>query len=199
MVDLILLPSAYIMGIISFVGPCHLAVIPIFISYLLSNENINRKKGILAGILYTLGLTLTFSGYNFILSLFPETIISLPIFRILAGFLIIILALGIIIGFDFGTSKIDKSRFLKAAFNNFNIIGFGIFGFISGLAWIPCMTPMISVILTTISIQGEFIFGYLLLAIYAMGLGSPFILIGAVGAEIQTTTIARWMKYSIWI
>ena len=199
MADLVLIPSAFIMGVLSFLGPCHLAVIPIFFSYLLANENIDRRKGFFAGLLYTIGLSITFAGYNFVLSLFPETIISLPIFRIFAGLIIIILALGLVIGFDFGTSKLDKSEFLKTAFDNFNIVGFGIFGFISGLAWIPCMTPMVSVILTSISIQRDFVFGYLLLTVYAMGLGSPFIILGTIGAEIKSTTLAKWIKYSIWV
>ncbi|PWI46577.1 hypothetical protein CEE45_16075 [Candidatus Heimdallarchaeota archaeon B3_Heim] len=199
MVDLVLIPVAFALGAVSFLGPCHLAIIPIFISYLLANDNIDRRKGVLAGVLYTLGLTLTFSSYNFILSLFPETILSLPIFRISAGFIIVILALGLLIGFDFGTSKFNKSEILKSVFENFNIIGFGIFGLISGLAWIPCMTPMISVILTMISIQGEFVYGYILLCLYSFGLGLPFIVLGALGTEVKSATLARWMKYSFWI
>ncbi|NHJ00737.1 MAG: cytochrome c biogenesis protein CcdA [Candidatus Heimdallarchaeota archaeon] len=199
MSDLILLPLAYMAGIVSFIGPCHLAMIPIFISYLLANKDQGWLNGILIGCAYTLGLAITFSFFNFVLQLFPEAIFYLPVFRIGAGLLVMTLAIGLLVGYDFGTSKLSKSELLEHLSKKFNLLGFGLFGIISGLAWIPCLTPVLATILTMISLNQDFLSGYLLLFIYALGLGSPYIVISTLGIQIKSTTLAQWVKYGIWI
>lgn len=197
MSDLLLIPLSLIAGIASFLGPCHIAMIPIFISYLLANEEFDWFKGLIIGCSYTLGLAITFSMYNFLLQLLPETIFYLPVFRMFAGLVVVVLGIGLLINFDFYTSKISKSKTFEKLTTNFNIIGFGFFGIISGLAWIPCLTPVLATILTVISINQDFIFGYILLLMYAIGLGLPYIMISTLGIQIKSSTLAKWMKYGI--
>ena len=198
MSDPILIPIAFIAGFVSFLGPCHIAMIPIFVSYLLANKDQGRLQGFAVGCAYTLGLAITFSFYNFILQILPETIYYLPIFRILAGLIICLLAVSLLFGLNIGTSTVSKSKLFQKLSDNYSTLGFGIFGVISGLAWIPCFTPVLATILTTITINQEFIYGYFLLVVYALGLGVPYIVISTLGLQVKTSTLAKWMKYGIW-
>jgi len=198
-IDPILVPIAFIAGIVSFLGPCHIAMIPIFVSYLLANKGQGWFQGFSVGCAYTIGLAITFSFYNFILQILPESIYYLPIFRIMAGSVICIFAVSLLFGLNIGSSNISKSKLFQKLSDNYSTLGFGIFGVISGLAWIPCFTPVLATILTTITLNQEFIYGYLLLVIYAIGLGVPYIVISTLGIQVKTSTLAKLMKYGIWV
>ncbi len=197
MIDPIYLFLSFLGGIVSFLGPCHLILIPVYLSYILANDESNIKKGLIGGIMYTLGLSISFSIYNLLLQIIPESFYYFPLFRVIAGIIIISIGSYLVINRDFFTSKFSRMSIFSHLTSNFHILGLLMFGIVSGIAWIPCLTPILTVILAMISINQEFLWGYILLFIYALGLGLPYIIMGTFGIQIKSVTLAKWVKYGM--
>ncbi len=168
-------------GLISFLSPCVLPLIPGYISYIsgesLGNIVEKQKKILLKTILFSLGFSLVFISFgataSFIGNLLLEYSNSL---RIVAGLIIIIFSLQLIGILNLNFLNKEKRIYTKNYSNNlfFPLIVGAAFGF----GWTPCIGPVLGSILALAATESSIGKGILLLSFYSLGLAIPFVLSG---------------------
>tara|TARA_B100000959_G_scaffold177096_1_gene185276 strand:+ start:938 stop:1654 length:717 start_codon:yes stop_codon:yes gene_type:complete len=176
------LSIAFLSGLISFLSPCVLPLIPGYISYIsgISFDKIKEKKRNLIAIktiFFTLGFSSVFialgSSATFIGQFF---LLNSNIFRIVAGIVLIIFSLQLIgiINFNFMNKDI---RVFTNQYNDslfFPLVVGAAFGF----GWTPCIGPILGSIITLAALEENIGRGILLLSFYSLGLAIPFIISG---------------------
>jgi len=167
-------------GLISFLSPCVLPLIPGYISYIsgqsLQNILESKKINIFSLILFCLGFSSVFvilgASASFIGKAFLQ---NSEILRIIAGIIIIIFSLQLI-----GLINIPYLNFEKRfdAKESTNILFPYIIGLAFGFGWTPCIGPILGSILALASIEETLTRAILLLIFYSLGLAIPFVLSG---------------------
>ena len=167
-------------GLISFLSPCVLPLIPGYISYVSGssfNELIEKKNtNLIPIILFTVGFSIVFiifgAASTFLGQLLLQNSFEL---RIAAGVIIIIFSLQII-----GVINLKFLNYEKRiqTNNNKNIFSPIILGAAFGFGWTPCIGPILGSILALAATEESINKGILLLFFYSLGLAIPFILSG---------------------
>ena len=172
---------AFFAGLLSFLSPCVLPLIPGYISYISGqtlNELVDNKKNVLLkSILFSLGFSLVFIIFGATASLLGKIfIIYSNELRIISGLIIILFSLqfvGIIkLNILNKEKKYHTKKFNKNLF--FPILVGAAFGF----GWTPCIGPVLGSILTLAAVEETFYKSILLLVFYSLGLAIPFVLSG---------------------
>lgn len=164
---------AFLEGIITFISPCILPMLPLYISYFANGEN-NKRKTLLNAIGFVLGFTLVFvllgafaGGIGGLLKKY-ETLVN-----IITGGIVVVLGLnfcGLIkIGFLNGTKR------LQVQIQNIHFATSVLFGMIFAIGYTPCVGAFLGSALMMASQEGTMAAGILMLVIYSAGLGIPFI------------------------
>ena len=171
---------AFSAGLISFLSPCVLPLIPGYISYVSGsslNELIEKKNiNLIPIILFTVGFSIVFiifgAASTFLGQLLLQNSFEL---RIVAGVIIIIFSLHII-----GLINLKFLNYEKRiqTNNNKNIFSPIIIGAAFGFGWTPCIGPILGSILVLAATEESVNKGILLLFFYSLGLAIPFILSG---------------------
>ena len=184
------LSIAFLAGLISFLSPCVLPLIPGYISYIsgTSFDKIKEKKRnliIIKTIFFTLGFSFVFitlgSTATFIGKFF---LLNSDIFRVVAGIIIIFFSLQLIgmINFNFMNKEV---RFFTDQYSH--NMTFPLFvGAAFGFGWTPCIGPILGSILTLAAIEGNLIKSIKLLSFYSLGLALPFIISGILVDKFMT-------------
>ena len=165
----------FLEGVASFISPCLLPMLPIYISYFIGEEESNKNKKIINSIGFVLGFTIIFM----ILSVFASSLgklisESIKYIKIIFGIIIILLGLNYI---DIIKLKfLNKSKFQKTNTKNLNFIKSFIFGVVFSISWTPCIGTFLSAALLMAIKSQDVLKGILLMFIYSIGLGVPFIL-----------------------
>ena len=173
---------AFSAGLVSFLSPCVLPLIPGYISYIsgISFDKLAKeKKGIVVvkTIFFTLGFSFVFIIFGSTASFIGKFFLNnSDIFRIIAGVIIISLALQLIGIFNFQFMNKDLRFFTDRYSNNlaFPILVGAAFGF----GWTPCIGPILGSILTLAAIEENIVKSVFLLSSYSLGLAIPFIISG---------------------
>ena len=167
-------------GLISFLSPCVLPLIPGYISFITGNslnELLESKKiNIRPLILFTLGFSFVFIIFGAAASYLGQVLLqNSEILRIIAGLIIIIFSLQLI-----GIININFLNFEKKIYTqkNNNIWFSFIIGMAFGFGWTPCIGPILGSILALASTEETIYKAILLLSFYSLGLAIPFILSG---------------------
>ena len=177
MIEIILAFSA---GLISFLSPCVLPLIPGYISYI-SGSSLNEllaKKSInlIPIILFTVGFSIVFICFGATATFVGSLILSNSYeLRIGAGVVIIIFSLHILglINIKFlNYEKRIQSEKKSGIFSSIFI------GMAFGFGWTPCIGPILGSILALASIEESLSKGMLLLFFYSLGLAIPFVASG---------------------
>lgn len=168
----------FLEGVASFISPCLLPMLPIYISYFAGQENKSMKKTVLNSIGFVFGFTIVF----LILSIFASTFGSfisnnLKILKIIFGVVIIILGLNYMQVLKLGF--LNKTKRFKLNFENFNFFKSLLFGILFSISWTPCIGAFLSSALMLIASKQDLVKGIILMLIYSIGLGIPFIISAA--------------------
>ena len=167
-------------GLLSFLSPCVLPLIPGYISYVSGQplqQVINSKKiNIFPLILFCFGFSTVFIIFGASASLLGKLFLqNSEILRISAGIIIVIFSLQLI-----GVINIPYLNFEKRfdAKESRNILFPYVIGLAFGFGWTPCIGPILGSILALASIEETLIRAILLLICYSLGLAIPFVLSG---------------------
>ena len=167
-------------GLISFLSPCVLPLIPGYISYISGQslqEILNKKKiNFFPLILFCLGFSTVFVLLGASASFLGQTLLqNSEVLRILAGIVIIIFSLQLI-----GIINIPYLNFEKRfdAKESINILFPYVIGVAFGFGWTPCIGPILGSILALASIEETLTRAVILLIFYSLGLAIPFVLSG---------------------
>jgi cytochrome c-type biogenesis protein len=177
MIELVIALGA---GLISFLSPCVLPLIPGYISYI-SGSSINElveKKNIklFPIILFTVGFSIVFIIFGAASTYLGQVLLQNSYeLRVAAGLVIVILSLHII-----GLINLKFLNYEKRIQTNININFFSpiLIGMAFAFGWTPCIGPILGSILILAATEESINKGLLLLFFYSLGLALPFILSG---------------------
>jgi cytochrome c-type biogenesis protein len=179
------LPLAFLAGVLSFLSPCVLPLIPSYVSFItgISFKDLtvgtDRKKIHYLTITNSIAFILGFSTVFIALGVSSSAVGSfffqyMDMIRIIGGVLVIIFGLFIagILKLDFLMIQKKISLSGKPA----GYIGTFLVGMTFAAGWSPCIGPILGTILVYAGSKGSALYGFQLLAAYSLGLGVPFFL-----------------------
>ncbi|MDS0528354.1 cytochrome c biogenesis protein CcdA [Clostridium sp. SHJSY1] len=168
----------FLEGIITFISPCILPMLPIYVSYF-AGENVESSKKKYNTIINALGFVLGFTMIFTLLGILAGTFGSLIkeynyIVNIICGIIIIIFGVNYI-----GVFKIpflERSLKINAKIKSLEFLSSIIFGMIFAIGWTPCVGTFLGTALM-IAVNSKQVFkGAIMLLIYSIGLGVPFVI-----------------------
>ncbi len=182
--DASLLPAALVAlaaGVLSFLSPCVLPIVPPYLAYMSGislGEMKSGRKPLLAASFFVLGLSTVFLLMGAASSAFGAFFLARSqTFATLSAVVVMIFGahfLGI-----FRLRFLDQDIRLNAGDKGGSAMGAYVLGLAFAFGWTPCIGPQLGAILTIAAQEGSVGRGTLLLAVYALGLGLPFLLVAA--------------------
>ncbi|MEU7743080.1 cytochrome c biogenesis protein CcdA [Nonomuraea sp. NPDC049158] len=169
---LLAVPIAVLAGVVSFLSPCVLPLVPGYLSYVTGmSEDPKRGRLVLGTVLFVAGFGLVFvlSGALFG-GLGAVMLGNAEIITRVLGVLTILLGLAFL-GVLPGLMRDVRIHKLPAA----GLAGAPLLGVVFGLGWTPCIGPTLAVVLGLGLNEGSASRGALLAVAYALGLGLPFV------------------------
>jgi len=178
-------PVAVGAGLISFLSPCVLPLVPPYLCYLAGTtldelsssegmDNAIAKRILIASVVFVLGFSTVFVSLGAAASVIGALLREhLSTLAIVAGVIIIIMGLHFL-GL-FKISALYKEARFQGSTNPVGYIGAYIMGLAFAFGWTPCIGPILSAILAVAATQESVGQGASLLAAYSLGLGLPFI------------------------
>ena len=176
---------SFLEGIITFISPCLLPMLPIYITYFAGGDTKNTKKTLTCSLGFVLGFTLVFVSLGALagtLGSFLREYQSLV--NIISGLIVILFGLNFL-----GIVKLNIFQGNGNSFNtdNLNFFSSLLFGIIFSVGWTPCVGAFLGSALMMASSQGQTLVGMLMLLTYSLGLGIPFILSAVLIHKLKTT------------
>ena len=159
----------FLEGIASFISPCLLPMLPIYISYFIGEEDKSSSRKIVNAIGFVIGFTLVF----LILSIFASTL-GMIISNNIRYIKIIFLGLNYMEAINI--KFLNKSKVLDVDKKNLNFVKAILFGVIFSISWTPCIGTFLSSALLLIAKHQDMVKGILLMFVYSIGLGIPFVI-----------------------
>lgn len=177
---LLALPIALAAGTLSFASPCVLPLVPGYLSYvtgMVGADLGDARKGrvLLGSVLFVLGFTvvfvsfgLAFGGLGGLLQTHQAVLT-----KVLGGVTILLglVFMGLVPG-------LQRDMRFHSVPTNLGLVGAPLLGLVFGLGWTPCIGPTLGAVQTLALTEGSAARGALLAAVYSLGLGIPFILVG---------------------
>lgn len=185
--------SVFFAGLASFITPCVLPMIPVYLMYLtgamdVDSINDDWKKTLNRSLAFVLGFTIVFVLLGLTATAFGKILFrNKNLLRQLGSVLIIV----------FGLSMLDIIRLPqfgegKRMKDSTGFISSMLMGMAFSIGWTPCFGPVLGAVLLVASNQATILRGGLLLLAYSIGLGVPFVLSG-----FFATKLMKWInKYS---
>lgn len=165
----------FIEGIASFISPCVLPMLPIYISYFIGEDNKKVSKAVINSIGFVLGFTIVFIVLSILASRFGGIISNnIKYVKILFGIIIILLGLNYmeILKIKF----LNKTKGINNKVKDLNFFKSMIFGMLFSISWTPCIGTFLASALLLIAKNQDMVKGILLMLVYSIGLGIPFII-----------------------
>ena len=167
-------------GLISFLSPCVLPLIPGYVSFVTGsslNEILENKRiNLLPLIIFSLGFSFVFIIFGATASFLGQILLqNSQILRLIAGSIIVIFSLQLIGILNIKFLNIEKKFYTKKSNNIFFVF---IIGMAFGFGWTPCIGPILGSILALASTEETIYRAIILLSFYSLGLVIPFVLSG---------------------
>ncbi|MET7332573.1 cytochrome c biogenesis protein CcdA [Nonomuraea sp. NPDC005650] len=169
---LLAVPIAVLAGVVSFLSPCVLPLVPGYLSYV-TGMSADPKRGrlVLGTVLFVAGFGLVFVLSGALFGGLGSVMLGhIEIITRVLGVLTILLGLAFL-GLVPGLMRDVRIHKLPAA----GLAGAPLLGVVFGLGWTPCIGPTLAVVLTLGLNEGSATRGALLAVAYALGLGLPFV------------------------
>ena len=197
--DALLLPFVTVAaGMLSFGSPCCLPLLPSYIGYMAGaadgssgTETRRRTAGRAAG--FVGGFSVVFVALGAVAGLFGTTVAAhLPTIVRVSG--VVVIAMGLSMIGVAGVPTLRSERRLLAPRRRGNGPGSAaLLGATFAAGWSPCMGPVLATVLATAATTGTVAWGAVLLGLYSIGLGIPFIAV-ALGLQRARTAVA-WLRH----
>ncbi|MDO4733144.1 MAG: cytochrome c biogenesis CcdA family protein [Bacillota bacterium] len=181
---------SFLEGIITFVSPCLLPMLPIYVSYFAGGGSRSKGKTFRAALGFVTGFTIVFIAMGALAGTVGSFLREYQtVVNIVSGLIVIFFGLNFL-----GVFKLELFRGNNRSVNTKNMGFFSalLFGFVFSLGWTPCVGAFLGSALMLASQQGHVLQGMLMLLTYSLGLGIPFI-ISAVLIEYLKTAF-DWIK-----
>lgn len=184
-IDAGLLPAMFVAlaaGVISFLSPCVLPIVPPYLAYMsgvslndMSGEAAAKRRAVIAALFFVMGLSTVFLILGFTASAFGAFFLQNQImFARISGVVIILFGLHFL-GI-FRIPFLDREARMDAGDKGGSGFGAYVLGLAFAFGWTPCIGPQLGAILSLAASEASVTRGTVLLGVYAAGLGIPFLL-----------------------
>jgi cytochrome c-type biogenesis protein len=177
------LPAAALAGVLSFLSPCVLPLVPPYLSYLAGttldelqagDDWAVRRRALLTALLFVAGFSTVFVLLGATASALGQTVRQhLEVLSTIAGIMIVVMGLHLIgvfrIGLLYREARVEVAR-------SAGVWGAYLMGLAFAFGWTPCIGPILAAILALAGSETSVARGALLLGAYSAGLGIPFVL-----------------------
>ena len=181
---------SFLEGIITFISPCLLPMLPIYISYFAGGGECDTKKTLTGAFAFVFGFTTVFMTMGALAGTIGSFLkqYQTPV-NIISGLIVIFFGLNFL-----GILKFNLFKGNNRTFNtdNMSFLSSFLFGIIFSVGWTPCVGAFLGSALVLASQQGHVIEGMLMLLCYSLGLGIPFIFSAVLIDKLKSTF--NWIK-----
>jgi len=165
---------SFLEGIITFISPCLLPMLPIYISYFAGGKD---QSGTRKTVVNALGFVFGFTVVFILMGALAGTVGSLlrryqTAVNIVSGLIVIFFGLNFLGVFRFNLFRGFGSKTIKNSMGFFSAF---LFGIVFSVGWTPCVGAFLGSALMLASQQGHVLTGIIMLLCYSLGLGIPFI------------------------
>lgn len=188
--------SVFGAGLLSFFSPCILPLLPVYLAYLsadIQSTTSSIAKKLVRALAFVAGLSTTFFLLGFGAGALGD-IINNSYFFISCGLIVFLFGLyhsGLV---DIPIFDREKRMQLPTRLKQGGLITAFLFGLVFSLGWTPCVGPILGSVLVIAAQHGGAFAGGLLLLVYALGLGIPFVVLTA-ASELLLGKIKQLNKY----
>ncbi len=176
---------SFLEGIITFVSPCLLPMLPLYISYFAGGGERNTKTTLKNAFGFVLGFTTVFVAMGALAGTVGAFLKEYQTaVNIVSGLIVIFFALNFL-----GVFKLNifKGSNRKVNTKNLGFFSSLLFGIIFSIGWTPCVGAFLGSALMLASQQGHVLTGMIMLLLYSAGLGVPFILSAVLIDKLKST------------
>lgn len=195
------LAVAFTAGLLSFLSPCVLPLIPSYVGFLtgMSAEELQTRRGtaLLHGLWFVAGFSLVFVLLGAAASALGSLLRDYQHWLGRIGGVLMIL-FGLYLLGVLRPAFLMRERRIALARKPLGYFGSGVVGFTFGAAWTPCIGPILGGILTLAATQSGLGRGVTLLGVYALGLAVPFLLT-ALALDRFLVWFQRFRPYIVWV
>ena len=162
---------AFLEGIITFISPCLLPMIPLYVSYFAGGRERNTKKTVKNALGFIFGFTIVFVLMGALAGTFGQLLNEYKtIIDIVTGVIVIFFGLNFLGVFKLNIFKGSKS----AKTENLGFFSSMVFGIVFSIGWTPCVGAFLGSALMMAASQAQATEGIIMLLLYSLGLGIPF-------------------------
>lgn len=192
---------AFAAGLLSFLSPCVLPLIPSYVGFLtgMTVQEVERRRwtALLHGVWFVAGFSLVFVLLGAAASAVGGLLREYQVWLGRVGGVLMIL-FGVYLLGVLRPAFLMREWRIQLARKPLGLFGSGVVGFTFGAAWTPCIGPILGGILTLAATQAGLATGMMLLAVYALGLALPFLLT-ALALDRFLVWFQRFRPYIVWV
>ncbi len=187
---------AFVAGLLSFLSPCVLPLIPSYLSFVsgVSFQELSERQGLNRGVImirtafFVLGFSIVFVVLGVLFS-GPALLFSGASrwINLVAGLIVVLLGFNVMFDFFQG---LNLERRMHVHKRPATALGAVVVGMAFGAGWSPCIGPILASILFLAGSEGTVGRAAILLAVYSFGLGLPFLFAGAAFARVSRSLTA---------
>ena len=181
---------SFLEGIITFISPCLLPMLPIYISYFAGGGERSGKKTVTGALGFVLGFTVVFVAMGALAGTLGSFLTAYQTWvNLISGLIVIFFGLNYM-----GVLRINLFKGSSRSVNTGNLGFFSavLFGIVFSVGWTPCVGAFLGSALMLASQQGHVLEGMAMLLCYSLGLGVPFILSAVLIDKLKSTF--NWIK-----
>lgn len=179
----------FLEGIITFISPCILPLLPLYISYFVGGNEDNAKNkynALVNSLGFVLGFTIIFTLLGTLAGTFGSFIKEQSvIINVLGGFIVVLLGanyMGI-----FKIPFLGRSLKMNAEIKTFKFLSSILFGMIFAIGWTPCVGTFLGTALMIAVNSQDILKGTLMLLVYSIGLAIPFVICAILIDKLRET------------
>jgi cytochrome c-type biogenesis protein len=181
------LPGAALAGLVSFLSPCVLPLVPPYLCYMAGvslsqltgkgEPQVARRTVLVSSVAFVLGFTTIFTALGAAASAIGQVVRShIDLLSVAGGIVIILMGLHFLGVFRIGL--LDREARIDVRNQAAGPVGAYVMGLAFAFGWTPCIGPVLAAILAVAGTEATVAHGAGLLAVYSLGLGVPFVIAG---------------------
>jgi len=175
----------FLEGLITFISPCLLPMLPIYVSYFAGGSERSLKKTFVNSLGFVAGFTAVFIALGALAGTVGSFLSQYrTAVNIVTGLIVVFFGLNFLGVFRL---EIFKGAGHAAKTKNLNFFSSMLFGIVFSIGWTPCVGAFLGSALMLASQQGQVMTGVLMLLVYSLGLGIPFVLSALLIDKLKST------------
>ncbi|MBQ1954278.1 MAG: sulfite exporter TauE/SafE family protein, partial [Clostridia bacterium] len=175
----------FLEGIITFISPCLLPMLPVYVSYFAGGSERKTGKTLANSLGFVLGFTLVFIAMGALAGTVGRFLTGhQTIVNIITGLIVVFFGLNYL-----GIFKLNIFRGINTGLSKSNMGFFSafLFGIVFSIGWTPCVGAFLGSALMLASQQGHVLKGIIMLLTYSLGLGIPFVISAVLIDKLKST------------